>query len=294
MADDGHADDRVAGGEADAAHAGGIAGLEDADRGGREPDRAAHPRDQHHVVGSGRDACVHELHALGQLHRDLAVAHHVGEVREPVAPHVAGGGGEHDLQVGPVILVPVDWHDRGGADAGVHGLDHVRQGPAARRAPALRELPGLELVDHAAGGEDEQRRMRVGDEEARHHIVVLGVHALRALAAAPLRAELAQRRALDVARGGDGHDHVLALDQVLVVHVAGPVDDLRPAGHGELRPDLPELVRDDLHDPGAAAQDGEVVPDPAGQLLELVGDLLDAKLRQALKPQLEDGAGLHL
>jgi hypothetical protein len=58
-------------------------------------------------------------------------------------------------------------------------------------------------------------------------------HRGQALAAAVLAAEFGQRRALDVAARGDGHDHILALDQVLVLHVAGPVGDLGAAGDGE-------------------------------------------------------------
>ena len=44
----------------------------------------------------------------------------------------------------------------------------------------------------------------------------------------------------------------------------------------------------------ARAQDVEVVGDPAGELLELVGHLLDPERGQPLQPQVEDGAGLDL
>ena len=48
------------------------------------------------------------------------------------------------------------------------------------------------------------------------------------------------------------------------------------------------------HDPVVRAQDVEIVGDPGRQLLQLVGDLLDAERGQALQPELEDGAGLGL
>ena len=48
-------------------------------------------------------------------------------------------------------------------------------------------------------------------------ILVLGRHAGAALAAALLGAEGVERGALDVAAEGDGDDHLLALDQVLVL-----------------------------------------------------------------------------
>ena len=136
--------------------------------------------------------------------------------------------------------------------------------------------------------------MGVGDEEAGDEVLVLGRHAGGALAAAALGAVLGQRRALDVAALGDGDDHVLALDQVLVVEVGVPLDDLGAARHGEELADLAQLVGDDRHDPRPRAQDVEVVGDLAGELLELVGDLLDAERGQPLQPQVEDGAGLGL
>jgi hypothetical protein len=58
----------------------------------------------------------------------------------------------------------------------------------------------------------------VGNEETRDEILVARRHAGAALAAATLRAIGRERHALDVARMRDGDDHVLALDQVLVVH----------------------------------------------------------------------------
>ncbi len=68
-------------------------------------------------------------------------------------------------------------------------------------------------------------------------------HADNALAAAFLGAEIGQSGAFDVAARGDGHDHVFAFDQVFVVHVAGPVDDLGAARHGELIAHFAQLVR---------------------------------------------------
>jgi hypothetical protein len=95
------------------------------------------------------------------------------------------------------------------------------------------------------GGEDQKRRVRVGDEERGDDVVLLQRAARQALAAAFLGAEIDQRRALDVAALRDRDDHVLALDQVLVLHVAGPVDDLGPAGDGEFLAHLGEFVGDD-------------------------------------------------
>ena len=63
-----------------------------------------------------------------------------------------------------------------------------------------------------------------GDE-----ILVAGRHAGAALAAAALGPIGRERHALDVAGVRHGDDHVLAGDQVLVVDVGIPIEDLGPA-----------------------------------------------------------------
>ena len=99
-----------------------------------------------------------------------------------------------------------------------------------------RQPPDLHLVDHAARGEEQHRRVRVGDEEAGDEILLARRHAGAALAAAALRAIGRERHALDVAGVADGDDHVLALDQVLVLDLASRLHDLGAARRGELRP----------------------------------------------------------
>ena len=207
---------------------------------------------------------VDQPHALGELHRDLAVRLDVGEVVERVPPHVAVGGGEDDLQARPFLLGHVDRQDRRERHA-LRDRQDVDDRLAAGVAAAERQPPGLQRVDHPLGGEDEECGMGVRDEEPGDEVLVLGRHALRALAAAPLRAVLGQGRALDVAAGGDGDRHVLALDQVLVVEVGVPVDDLGAARHGEELLHLAQLVGDDRHDPAVRAQDVEVVGDLAAR-----------------------------
>ena len=72
-----------------------------------------------------------------------------------------------------------------------------------------------------------------GDEQPRDEILVARLHAGAALAAAPLRPIGRQRHALDVAEVRDGDDHVLALDQVLVVDLALLIGDHGAARGGE-------------------------------------------------------------
>ena len=136
--------------------------------------------------------------------------------------------------------------------------------------------------------------MRIGDEDAGDEILFPRRHAGAALAAAALRPIGGQRHALDVALVAHSDDHVLALDQVLVLDLGVHLEDLGAARGAELRLDGVELVLDDGDDAGARAQDGEIVGDLAAELRQLIADLVAAERGQALEPEVEDGAGLIL
>ena len=90
------------------------------------------------------------------------------------------------------------------------------------------------------------------------------------------------------------HDHVLALDQVLVFHVRAAVGELGAAWRAELVAHGGEFVLDDLLDARARRQDVEVVLDLVADRVQLVGDFVAAERGQALQAQFEDGARLFL
>ena len=113
----------------------------------------------------------------------------------------------------------------------------IDQRLAARLRRRDGQAPHLHLVGHAARGEEQHRRVRVGDEDAGDEILVARRHAGAAFAAAALRAIGGERHALDVALVADGDDHVLALDQVLVLDLAFHLEDLGAARRAELRLD---------------------------------------------------------
>ena len=195
-----------------------------------------------------------------ELHGDLAVLAHLDEVGELVAAHVAAIGGEHHVELLPRRLVLGQRQDGG------DGLVLVeRQQIDERLAAGLRrrdrQAPDRHLVDHAARGEEQHRRMGVGDEDAGDEILFARRHAGAALAAAALGAIGGERHALDVAPVADGDDHVLALDQVLVLDLAFHLEDLGAARRTELGLDRGQLVLDDRDDAGAGAQDVEIVGD---------------------------------
>jgi hypothetical protein len=170
----------------------------------------------------------------------------------------AGRRREHHVEPLPRRLVDGQRHDRGDALAflkGKHVDERLPRGVRRRE----RQPPHLLLVGLAARGEEQDGRVRVCDEEAGDEILVPRLHAGPALAAPPLRPVGRKRDALDVAGMGHGHDHVLALDQVLVLDIRVPVENpgLPGVANGIARG--AELVLDDPHDALARAQDLEIV-----------------------------------
>ena len=90
----------------------------------------------------------------------------------------------------------------------------------------------------------------------------------------------------------DGHDHVLALDQVLVLD---PVPGGRDLGDSRRRigvGDLVELVAHHRVELDPVAEDLEQSGDRGGELAQLAGDLVAAERGQAVQAELEDGADL--
>ena len=83
-----------------------------------------------------------------------------------------------------------------------------------------RQPPDLFLVDLAARGKEQHRRMGRGDEEPCDEILVARLHPGAALAAAPLRAIGRERNPFDIAKMRHGDDHVLALNEILVLDAA--------------------------------------------------------------------------
>ena len=92
----------------------------------------------------------------------------------------------------------------------------------------------------------------------------------------------------------DQHDHVLALDEVLVLHVGFAFEDLGAALVGECGLHRDEFVANDAHQARARAQDVEIVGDLGGELVQRLGDFVAAERGQAREAQFEDRARLRV
>ena len=188
-----------------------------------------------------------------KLHRNLAVAHDIGEIRQLVPTHSTGRGRKDHLQVIPFLFIPIHWHDRRNRYACWDRQD-IHNRLALSGASTLRQAPSFQLVDHPVGREEQQLRVRIGDKEGGDHVLFFGRHAADAFAATALAAEVCQRRAFDVATGSHSHDHIFTRDEIFVFHIAGPVDDLCSAWHCEQLTDFAQLIRNDTHDPFTRGQ----------------------------------------
>ena len=135
-----------------------------------EADALAARRRQQDVVVLAADLHVDDVVALVELHGDLAVAVDVDEVGQLVAAHTAGGRREHHVQLVPVLLVLGQRHDGGDALAPCSGSMLTSALPRAWGA-VERQPPDLLLVDLAARGEEQHRRVRGGHKEARDEIL---------------------------------------------------------------------------------------------------------------------------
>ena len=294
MAQDGHGDDLAAADQANAAHPGRGAAEKDPDLGDREADAFATGAGEQHVVVFGAGAHVDQAAVrLLDLHGDLAVGHDVSEIGQPVASHAAPRGGEHDVHLAPGGLVLGQRH--GGRDGfAVAQRQQVDQRLAARLRRTEGQAVDLELVDHAARGKEQHRRVRVAHEDLADEVLITGRHAGASLAAAALGAVGAERNPLDVAAVADRDHHVLALDQVLVVVLEPAFLDGRAARGGEALFHLDELAAQDRHEPLPGVQDLQIVLDLERQLLQLADDLLALEAGQALQAQLQDRPRLGL
>jgi hypothetical protein len=130
-----------------------------------------------------------------------------------------------------------------------------RDGLALGGAGALGDVVDLLRVALAGAREEEDVVVRRGGEEVLDEVVLVGLGADDALAAAFLRAVFGDGRALDEAEVGDGDDAALVGDDVLHAELALGVDDLGAAGRGVLCLHLEQLLLDQGEELGLGVED---------------------------------------
>ncbi|MCY1171370.1 hypothetical protein D9M73_114790 [compost metagenome] len=182
-----------------------------------------------------------------------------------------------------------------------HGRDRLAFGQwqqvdhraAARGGTAFGQLPHLHAVHLAQRREEQHRRVRAGHEQVRDRVFILGGHARTALAAARLGAEGVERGALDIALHRHGDDHVLALDQILIVNAIGGGGDVGLARGREFGADRDQFLAHHREQLGAIGENGEQFGDRIGEALQFVADLVATECGEAVEAQIEDRTDLQ-
>src|SRR5437762_2316590 len=193
-----------------------------------------------------------------------------------------------------VALVHLDAAHAGGHRLALAEREQVDHGLALGLAPALGDLVDLQPVHLAEVGEEEEVRVRGGDEEVFDDVFLFRLHASHALAAAALAAVGLDVRALDVARARDGDHHLLVGEEIFDCQLRRLGENLGAPRVAVLLFDLEQLFLDGAHQLGVRGQDALELLDQREHLLVLLDDLVPLQLGQALQPHVQDGLGLDL
>ena len=174
-------------------------------------------------------------------------------------------------------------------------LYQVADRPSPRRARSFRYFVDAQRVALAVIGEIQQIVVRGRDEHVLDIVLFPLSGPLHADAAPSLLAVFGEGRPFDqrLVRNGD-HD-LFVFDHVLHLEIApAHIVDFRAALVGVFRPDIEQLVLDDLHPPRAFGEDGF----EAGYFLEdflvFPFDFLAFETREPAQPQRKNGVGLGL
>ena len=136
--------------------------------------------------------------------------------------------------------------------------------------------------------------MGQGHKQFGDNILILGGHSGTALAATALCAEGIERRPLDIAIHGDGHDHLFALDQVFVFNPVFGRRNLGASRCGELVTHGDQLVAHHLIELHPVGQDRQQFLNARRQPLEFVADFIAANRCQAVESQFKDRPNLRI
>ena len=236
------------------------------------------------------EAGAQKFVAFVEGERDDAARHGVVELRQLALLDHAAFGHHHDELV---------VHELAHRQEGLHLLvllqvDQARNVLALAGGAGVGKLIDFEPEHPPAVGERQQVAQGGGDQHVLDEIFGARAHADAALAAAGLPPVGVHRGALEVAAAGHRHRHVLVLDQVLDVDLAGLFDDLGAPLIAELLLDFAEFLDDDRAQDSLRAEDPEVLGDAPLDVGQLVQDLLALHAGEALELHLDDGLRLAL
>lgn len=173
-------------------------------------------------------------------------------------------------------------------------LDDIDDRAAACRARRFGNVIALDGVHLAEVGEQQDIVVRGTHEHLLHEVVVLGAVCRDPHAAAVLRAVFGDGDALDVAAVRHGDDHVLLVDEILVLDLAEVDGDLRPARGGIFRLDGEKVGLDDVEHALFIGEDVSQIGDGRLELRKFLLQLLHLEGGEALETHFENGVCLFI
>ena len=256
----------------------------------REPDSLAVARHHEQVVASRGREHPHQLVAVAQSDRYQTIAARaVIGVECGLLDHTLAG---HEEEVA-VCLVVAGVDDRFDALLGGE-VEQVHDGLALGIAVPLWDPVGLEPVDLAPIGEEQQVRVRRGVEQVCDHVLLAQLRPGDTPAAAALGAEGIGRNALQVATIGHQHHDVLVVDEILDIEVAVVVFEGGAPRGRELLADVGEFGGDRGPESPVVGEDRLEFRDGLAQLRQLLVQAFPTQPGEGGQPHVDDLGGLDL
>ena len=90
----------------------------------------------------------------------------------------------------------------------------------------------------------------------------------------------------------NGNDHILTLDEVLIVHIRAALSDFTASRCGKFFTNIRQFILDDFHDAFTRPQNIEIFLDVRADRIEFIGNLVSAQSCQSRQAKLENGTRL--
>ena len=224
-------------------------------------------RSNQHLALAVGQRNAYQFVALAQAERDNTVRTRVGVRLQRGLLHQAVLGGEDEVMRVDVLLVVQALHiDERAHFVALLQVNHVLYSAALALLVALGYLIHFQPVEASHLGEEHHRGVHRRLVYILDEVLVARGRSLRADTAAGLRAELAQRRALDIAEVGDSNNHIVVGIHILGVELRRHLHNLCAALVGIFLLNLNQFVLDKVVAHGLAVKQ---VVEVGNQFLQL-------------------------
>ena len=252
-------------------------------------------RSNQHLALAVGQRNAYQFVALAQAERDNTVRTRVGVRLQRGLLHQAVLGSEDEVMRVDILLVVQALHiDERTHFIALLQVNHVLDSAALALLVALGYLIHFQPVEASHLGEEHHRGVHRRLVYILDEVLVARGRSLRADTAAGLRAELAQRRALDIAEVGDSNNHIIVGIHILGVELRRHLHNLRAALVGIFLLNLNQFVLDKVVAHGLAVEQVVEVGNQFLQLRVLGFQLVDTQACQLAQTHIHDGFRLQV